>query len=238
MSWLHRLLGKDGATQLAVDSTHFAARVSQRPMHLGASGSAFALSIRSSTMAAGLAADAEIFQMRWTHATSKMLLRTLSMSAWRQSATAFAAGTFNFRSTIARSWSVDGGAGLAVAFSTANTNKKRTDFNLSKFSDTGVRRSDTAALTAGTKTFDTNDFGILGAFTGAVAPAAGVEVAPTLIPPNSMLWQRNPADEYPFLFETNEGFAIRATVPATGTWQFCVNVEWAEIDATEVDGWL
>lgn len=237
MSWLHRILGKDGSSQMGVDNVHYAARVSSRPMHLGASGAAFGLSIRSSTMAAGLAADAEIFQMRWPDATRKMILRTLTISAWRQSATAFAAGVLNFRSTVARAFTADGGAGVAIVMSTANTNKKRTDFNLSKFSDTGVRRSDTAALTAGTKTFDTNDFGTVGAFTGAVAPAVGVDVAPTLIPPNSILWKRDTSDEYPFLFEQNEGFAVRATVPATGTWQFSINVEWAEVDPTEVEGW-
>lgn len=237
MSWLHKVLGKDGSSQLGVDSTHFAARVSERPMHLGANGAAFKLAIRSGTMAAGLGADAEIFQMRWTHATFKMLLRRLDISAWRASATAFAAGALNFRATSARSWSADGGAGIAIVFSTANTNKKRTDFNLSKFSDTGVRRSDTAAVTAGTKTFDTNDFGITGAFTGAVAPAATVEVAPTLIPPRSVLYQRETPDEYPILYEQNEGLAVRATVPATGTWQFGINVEWDEVDPTEVEGW-
>lgn len=237
MSWIHRILGKDGATQLAVDSTHFAARMSQRPMHLGANGAAYALAVRSGIMAAGLGADSEIFQMRWIHATHKMLLRTLTVSAWRASATAFAAGPLVFRSTIARNWTVDGGAGTAVVFTTNNTNKKRTDFALSKFSDTGVRHSATAACTAGTKTLDTNDFGVVGAFTGVVAAAATVEVNPQLIAPQSVLWRRDTGEEYPFLFEQNEGLVIRATVPATGTWGFGINVEWAEVDPSEVDGW-
>jgi hypothetical protein len=237
MSFLTRLLGKDGTSQLGIDSTHFAARVSGRPMQLGADGGEFTLAVRSGIMAAGLAADSEIFQMRWIHATHKMLLRSVKINVYRASATAFAVGSFTFRATAARAWSADGGAGVAVVMSTANTNKKRTDFPLSKFSDTGIRRSDTAALTAGTKTFDTNDFGIVGAFTGAVAPAAGVNVDSCIIPPSTILWQRDTPDEYPFLFETNEGFAIRATVPATGTWTWNARVEWAEVDPTEVEGW-
>lgn len=237
MSWFTKLLGKDGTTQAAVDSTHFAVRVSNRPMHLGANGGAYSLAVESGIMAAGLGAAAEIFQMRWTHATYKMLLRSIRFGMWRASATAFAAGPIRINATVARSWSVDGGAGLPVVFSTANTNKKRTDFPLSKFSDTGVRRSDTAACTAGTKTLDTNFFASLGAFVGAVAPAATIEVSPAIIVPGSILWQRDTVDEYPFLFETNEGFAVRATVPATGTWGYNIQVEWSEIDPTEVDGW-
>jgi hypothetical protein len=237
MAWGIRILGKDLVSFGAVDDVHFAQRVSQRPMHLGANGAAFKMAVNSGIMAAGLAANSEIFQMRWTHATFKMLLRRLDISAWRASATAFAAGQLVFRATHARSWSADGGAGTPIVMSTANTNKKRTDFNLSKFSDTGIRRSDTAALTAGTKTLDTNDFGVVGGFTGATAPAAGVDVAPALIDPRCVLYQRESGDEYPVLYETNEGFAIRATVPATGTWHFGINIEWAELDPTEVEGW-
>lgn len=232
-----QLLSADGITPLVIDSTHSAARVSSRPMHLGPNGSAFKMSLNSGIMAAGLAANAEIFQMRWTHATFKMILRRLDISAWRASATAFAVGQLLFRATVARSFTADGGAGTPIVMSTANTNKKRTDFPYSKFSDTGIRRSDTAAVTAGTKTFDTNDFGTVGGFTGATAPAAGVDVAPQLIESRAILYIREAPDEYPFLFETNEGFAIRATVPATGTWHFGINVEWAEIDPSEVSGW-
>lgn len=229
--------GVVGTTLVGVDAVYKALRVSGRPMYLGANGAAFSLSVRSGIMAAGLAADAEIFQMRWIHATFKMLPRSIKINVYRASATAFAAGTLTFRATHARSWSVDGGAGLAVVMSTNNTNKKRTTFNLSKFSDTGIRKSDTAALTAGTKTLDTNDFATVGAFTGVVAPAVGVDVAPCLIPPGTVLWERDTEDEYPVYYNTNEGFAIRATVPATGTWSFNTTVEWAEIDPAEVEGW-
>jgi hypothetical protein len=237
MSWLHRIIGKDGASQLGVDSTHFAARWSGRPMHLGANGGAYSLSVKSGIMAAGLAADAEIFNMRWVHATHKMILRSIVFNAYRASATAFAAGAFTFRARAARAWSADGTGGVAVVMSTNNTNKKRTDFPLSKFSDTGIRKGDVGAITPGAKTLDTNDFGMLAGFTGAVAPAATVEVAPALVPPGSYLWQRNTHEEYPWLFEQNEGFVIQATVPATGTWSWNVAVDWAEIDPSEVEGW-
>lgn len=232
MSWLTRLLGKDGASQLGIDPKHFAARMSGRPMELGARG-AYALTWKSGIMAAGLAADAEIFQMRWADASRFMLLRSIIFNAWRDT-TAFAAGQANFYATVARSWSADGGGGTPVVFSTANTNKKRTDFPLSLFSDTGVRGSATAALTAGTKTFDTNPFATIGSFI-----SSGATSVPdyAIIAPGTYLWQRNTHDEYPMLFEQNEGFSIRAVVPGTGTWRFAVNVEWAEIDPAAVEGW-
>jgi|SRR6185295_8049339 len=232
MSWLHKVLGKDGATQLGVDPKHFAARVAGRPMELGARG-AYSLGVVSGVMAAGLGANSEIFQMRWVDATRVMLLRSIILSAAR-GGTAFTAGSIEFNGTMARGWTADGGAGAAVVFSTANTNKKRTDFPLSLFSDTGVRVSTTTNLTAGTKTLDTNRFSSITSFISSVATTASEQF---IVPPGTYLWQRNTPDEYPLLFEQNEGFVIRATVPATGTWQFSVNVEWAEIDPSLVDGW-
>jgi hypothetical protein len=237
MSWLHRVLGKDGASQLGVDEKFFAASVAGRPMHVGPNGGAYGLAVESGIMAAGIAGNAEIFQARWVHATFKCILRSIQISVWRAAATAFTAGPYRFSVTDARGWTADGGGGTPVIFSTNNTNKKRTDFPLSKFSDTGVRFSATAALTAGTKTLDTNPFGIIGGFTGAVAPAATVEVAPQLIPAGTYLWQRNTADEYPHIYEQNEGPVVRCTIPATGTWAYALMMEWMEVDPAEVEGW-
>ena len=38
-----------------------------------------------------------------------------------------------------------------------------------------------------------------------------------------------PASDHPFILAQNEGFNIAATVPATGTWRFSVQVEWEEL---------
>jgi hypothetical protein len=214
-----------------VESTHRALRTIGRPMELGTRG-AYALGVVSGVMAAGLGANAEIFQMRWIDATRIMILRSLWISAG-PGTTAFAAGPIEFNLTAARSWSADGGGGTAVVFSTANTNKKRTDFSLSLFSDTGVRFSATAALTAGTKTLDTNRMATITSYVSSVATTA----ASGPFFQQSCLWQRNTHDEYPLLFEQNEGFVVRATVPATGTWQYSINVEWAELDPSIITGW-
>jgi hypothetical protein len=45
------------------------------------------------------------------------------------------------------------------------------------------------------------------------------------------MFGEDPGPEMPLLLAQNEGFVLRATVPATGTWQFGVTVVWAEITA-------
>lgn len=232
MSWIHRILGRDGASQLAVDAENFAARVSQKPQALGASGGSYALNVQSGIMAAGLAANAEIFSARWTSATKVMLLRSLSILASRNTTAFTTSGQVLFRATIARGYSTDGTGGTQVVFSTNNTNKKRASFGLSAFSDTGVRYSATAALTGATKTFDTNDFG---ASTTYVSTAAVSVPDNWMSPPGAYLWQRNTADEYPFYLVQNEGIVIRATVPGVGTWNYVLQMEWAEVVPSEVN---
>jgi len=49
--------------------------------------------------------------------------------------------------------------------------------------------------------------------------------------PQFDLFHANPGGESPLVFAQNEGFVVRATVPATGTWQFGVTVAWTEVTA-------
>lgn len=223
---------QDGASVnlLTVDSKHLSARISGRPLELGSRGS-YAWGGITGVIPAALAANSEIFQFRWIHASFACLLRSVRFSAC-VSTTFFAAGVpVQIEMRIARSWSADGTGGTAQVFSTANTNKRRTSFSLSALSDTGVRIATTAALGAGTKTLDTNPVSSI------VAP--GPTANPGLIvAPGTVLWERNTNDEYPILLLQNEGFVIRSVaVPATGTWSGAVQVEWAEIDPTAITGW-
>lgn len=227
MSWVHRLLGKDGTSQMGVDSTHFAARISGRPMHVGTRG-AYGLAAFGGVIAAGAGANSEVFQFRWTDGTRKCLLRSVVLGVG--GITGFTAGTCYFGLRIARSWSADGTGGTAITFA-GNDQKKRTDFATTLApSNAGVRIHTTAALGAGTKTLDGNDLAGIG---GSVTATAGT----ALVNPGTYLWQRNTHDEYPILFEQNEGFVVRGTVPATGTWTCAVSLEWAEVDPAEVEGW-
>ena len=201
-------------------------------MEVGTRG-AYSLGAITGLLPAALGANSELFQWRWTHASYLCLLRSIRISA-SVSTTMFAAGVpVQIESRIARAWSADGTGGTPVVFSSANTNKKRTDHALSALSDTGVRVATTAALGAGTKNLDTNAFGSLMAGGPITAALNG-----TIINPGTFLWQRDTAEEYPILFETNEGFVIRAVaVPGTGTWMASFQIEWAEIDPSAISGW-
>src|SRR5262245_2983612 len=211
-----------------IESTHRAYRVAGRPMELGTRG-AYTLGVMTGLWPAATAG--EIFQMRWTDSTRVMILRSVLIS-WTISTTAFAAGVpQQLAMRVARSWTADGTGGTAVVFSTANTNKKRTDFPLSLFSDTGVRIATTAALGTGTKTLDTNRCAY-------VLGQGGAATGDTSVIRPWYLWQRDTSDEYPFIFEQNEGFIVEVVAEAaTGTSSISVQVEWAEVDPAAVTGW-
>jgi hypothetical protein len=228
MSWLHKVLGKDGTTQLAVDPTHLAARVSGRPMELGARG-AYSAAFETGVIAAGIAANSELFQFRFVHASYFALLRTVKCSA-AVSTTAFAAGVpVALEARNARAWSTQGTGGTGITFG-ADDGKKRKDFASTVVGSGDVRIATTTGLGAGTKTLD-------GTAVRMLCGQPGTAVA-NIVPPASIVWLRDTSDEYPFLYENNEGLVIRVVeAPGTGTWKLCVEVEWAEIDPAGVSGW-
>jgi len=224
--------GSPSGIKFEAETTHKAQRITGRPMELGARG-AYALGVQTGILAAALGANSEIFQFRWISSTLVALIRSIRISAC-VSTTFFAAGVpVQIALRVARGWSADGTGGTAVVFSTANTNKKRTDFALSALSDTGVRIATTAALGAGTKTLDTNRVSFIAAPGPITASLNG-----QIIQPGTILWQRDTSDEYPLLLEQNEGIVIESVaVPATGTWTVAVQIEWAELDPAVVTGW-
>lgn len=228
MSWLHRLLGKDGASQLRVEPTHFAACVTSRPSEVGSRG-AYAASFATGVLPAALAANSEVFQFRWVPANTNLrcLVRSIRISA-AVSTTAFAAGVpVQVEVRVARSWSAAGTGGTGITWG-ANDGKKRTDFSTTALIAGDVRIATTAALGTGTKTLDGTAIGTILWQPGTAVTSSGL----------LELWERNTTDEYPLLFENNEGFVVRSVaVPATGTWSLAVQVEWAELDSTAVEGW-
>jgi hypothetical protein len=191
--------------------------VAQYPIALTTSEGSYKVGLVSGTMAAGLAANAEVFQFRWASATLNCALRSVKLSA-TVAGTAFAAGAPSFKMTPARSWTVAGSGGTAATL-TGNNLKSRTDFATTVVGD--VRIASTAILGLGTKTLDSSDV-------GAIVGVSGTATTGQIVPPGTDLYNRYSSDEYPILLEANEGFAIRATVPATGTWTFAVTVEWTE----------
>lgn len=230
MSWLFRLLGKDGANQQAVDPKHFAARVSLRPMELGARG-AYSIGLSTGVLPAALGANSEVFQFRWTHATLLAIPRQVRVSA-SVSTTAFIAGVPpQVELRMAHGWTAQGTGGTGITFGTDDC-KKRQSFAQTAAAANDVRIATTAALGAGTKTLQGQALATLNGNTG------GATVTTQIIPPSTVLWQRDTADEYPLVLAQNDGLVIRSVeVPGTGTWKLTVTFEWSEVDPAVVDGW-
>lgn len=210
----------NGGTVAEVDGTNFRAlRITNRPIDYGALGF-YAIGLVTGTMAAGLAANAEIFQARWTDATRFCAVYNIGCDG-AGSIVAFAAGFTKMEAMIARAWTADGSGGTAATI-TGNNNKLRTSMGTTLFG--AIRAASTAALTAGTKTLDTQGIGSI--ISGAVA-TAGAEILP-----NAELFSATShVDNHPIVLAQNEGVIVRATVPATGTWTTGVSMRWAELTA-------
>jgi hypothetical protein len=208
-----QLRGNTG-TIAEVDANTRALRVTQRSDVLGEYG----ISLVSGTMAAGLAAGAEAFQFRWTHASN--LARIKHVRIWAGGITAFTAGFCRFELVIARSWTANGSGGTTATLS-GNNGKKRTTFATTLLGQ--ARISSTAALGAGTKTLDSQGVGSVG---GSVSATAGDK----MISPTGEAFAFD-GTAYPIVLAQDEGLVLRATVPATGTWTFGVDVDWAEMSS-------
>jgi len=210
----------NSGTVVEVDGTTFRAlRVTSRPVEYGALG-LYRIAMLSGTMAAGMAAASEIFQARWTSATNLALIWGMSFDGFG-SATAFTAGFGNMSMTIARSWSADGSGGTPATL-TGNNQKLRTSMGTSLMG--AIRVSTTGALGAGTKTLDAQPIAQVALSINAVANTQ-------YLPPATVVYGNLEAggNPTPVVLAQNEGVVVRATVPATGTWQFGVTMSWAEV---------
>lgn len=185
---------------------------------------AYTLDVTTGNIAAGAAANSEVFQFRWTSTTKYAVVREISISGMRAS-TAFAAGNIDIKATVARSFSASGSGGTALTL-TSNNNKLRTSQASTLVGD--ARVSTTAALTPGTETLDSQDLGQIvthsSGGTGAATPIIG-----SIYLPRTDLFKPSVANgDYPLVLAANEGFVVRCTVPGTGVWNLGVRVVWTE----------
>jgi len=171
-----------------------------------------------------IAANGEIFQMRWTDTDNLFILRYLAVRY--AVITGFtAAQELGFKATRVTSWSVDGSGGTTITPSTTNLNN-RSSYPKSKVA--GMRISTTGALTAGTKTISTNPF--LTGVRKTLAAAATVQDADFESAFNSA--HGNIA---PMIFAANEGFVVQNQIlmGAAGTVRATVTMLWEEILGTD-----
>ena len=208
--------------------------VAYTPMHVTSgpfpygAGGIYKISMVSATIGAALGANSELFQFRYvTGAARVALIHGISVSA-AMNVAASAAALLSLRATIARAWTVAGSSGTRANLS-GNNNKLRTSATTSEVNDIGM--ATTAALVAGTKNLDAQDFGAVSysALTGAITVATqGV-----LVPKTNIFGEFSGGGlASPLILANQEGFVIRSGIinPAGMTWALNVDVAWSEVD--------
>ena len=135
--------------------------------------------------------------------------------------TGFTAGFIKFDLFAARSYTVLEGTGGTAGTFTGNNAKLRTAHATS--AGMACYISTTAAISGGTATLDTDPFGQASV---SVTNVGGQRIIDPID-----LFRAMPA-EHPLVLANSEGFVIKATAPATGTWQIGVTVDWDELVST------
>lgn len=217
------LVGANG-TVVQAGVEHQTLRIESRPVDAPGLGS-YSYGGFSGIVPAALAANSEIFQFRWADATRFAMIRKIKISA-AVSTTFFAAGVPMQLDLIkSTGWTVQGTGGVSPAPSTGIL-KKRTSMGSSLVGVGDMRIASTAALGAGTKTLETAALSALAAACPITASLKG-----DIIPPGTILFQNEIADGvHPLILSQNEGISIRSVaVPATGTWTFALEIQWAEL---------
>lgn len=220
-----QIQGNGGVIADVGGSTFRALKSEARPVDHGALGH-YGVGLLSGVLPAALAANSEIFQFRWSDATRYAVIRKVRISA-SVTTTFFAAGVpIQIDLVKATGWSAAGSGGTRVT--PAALMKKRTSMGSSLVATSDIGISTTAALTAGTKTLETYALSTVVAAGPITASLNG-----SIIAPGTLLWQAEVGDgEHPLVLAQNEGFVIRSVaVPATGTWQVAIAVDWAEVTA-------
>jgi hypothetical protein len=166
-------------------------------------------------MVAGLVAGAPIYSFHWS-ANLTAFIRRVRLSAWA-TGTAFTAGLATFDMFTARSFTAQyGGGNVANLLGDAAQLSTIMAPSLAE-----IMYSATVALTPGTRVLDPDP---LESRTVAVPITANTPFTTAPI----VLFEKQQG-EHPLTFLANEGFAIKATVPAAGTWAFSVTTEWDEV---------
>jgi len=179
------------------------------------------IGFNTSTIAAGIAASAEILQVRWNptiDTSARLAIFGLEASA-NVETTGFTAGQARFNVLKASGWTADGSGGSAL---TLTGNNGQLDSAEPEHDVPGVRIATTAALGAGTKS---NGSIPLFSNTHVLTNAVNEVVIPrgTQLLPQAILSRR------PVILNFQEGLIVTCTVPGTGTWRFAGSLIWGVI---------
>ena len=205
-----------------VDPTFQAVRFTQRPPEVLGS---YQYGIASGNLTV-VAAGALVYSFRFNPAVTTNLCMIRRVEINFSTITAFgAAQSLQYSMQIARAFTAVDSGGLSGAFTQSNTGKMRTSMPTSQMALAGsnIQIANTGAMTAGTRTLDTQPI----SFVTGTSNAVGTTLA--LAP----IYNHVPGD-YPLILGYQEGFIINnvQTMGATGVINLTVNVEWMELSAT------
>ena len=212
--------GVTAANLLGVDPTLKALRSSSHPME---SLGQYTLS-EFTGLTTGIAANGEVFQVRWTDATNLMVLRYLKIR-WATVTGFTAAQECALSASKVSAWSADGSGGTTITPSVSNTTN-RNSYPVSKIGS--MRIATTGALTAGTKTIAANPF--LTMMRKTMAAAATVQDTDF-----EAEFRSSEGNVSPIILAQNEGIVVRNVIAqgAGGTARLAITMYWEEILATD-----
>lgn len=221
-----QIIGNGGTVAEVDGTTHRAHRVAGRP---GEALGHYRVSVVTGTLAAALAASAQVWQFKWTDATKLAVIYVLR---WKfLPLTPFTAATLtdhaSFDAFVARPFA-SGGGGTTLTL-TGNNGKMRTSMATSLAT---INVATTAALTAATG-MDAQAFEQSIRKGNRVNPAAATE---EVVMPSIEGGDFSPdisSGHHPLVLATNEGIVLRnRTVwPAAGTGILQVECRWSEVAA-------
>lgn len=174
----------------------------------------------SGTIAAGLTAASLVYGFKWSPVatTGATLCQVRSITVSAGDLVGFTAGFINLQAFTIRDYKTLEGTGGTAGTFTGSNGKLMTAMPTSN--GAACYMATTAAISAGVGTTDTDPFAQLAASvvaTAGLAPVVNVDLFYAL------------PDEPRLSLAANEGFVLKATVPATGTWQLGVTVAWDEL---------
>lgn len=217
-------VGNNSNVEAQVDPSSQALRTSSRPLEYaqlgGVIGGHYSIGAQSGTMAAAIASAAQVFQVRWADPSKLFILKKLTVQC--ATLTGFAATALGapLELIIGHGSTASGSGGTALA-PTSISNRLRQTMASTGFVTSGeIRIATTAALTAATgQTLEP-------AAVGECLGAPNATIARTEIMP---LFEQRDHGAHPLILNSGDTLVVRTLNPAaTGTWVFCVTMEWVE----------
>jgi hypothetical protein len=201
-----------------------------KPIPSGALGH-YRVAATTGTLAAALAASAQLFYLRWTDATRFCVVTSFKASF--QTLTPFTANTLtDFGFDLHKATSVSAGGGGTDLGASVKTRMRTTGMGASLLDAAGLMRIAQTGLLTAITTLDALPIAQSVGDPNMTNPAGGTE-EPRVNDPTLIFKPDIASGEHPLVLGQNEGLVLRnRTVwPAAGTGLVTVEIAWAEVTA-------